>query len=95
MKKLPRVKPFYAVKCNTDDILLRILARLGTGFDCASENEIKSILDIGVSPDRIIYANPCKQIRMLEYAKQKDVYLMTFDNEYELYKVKKYYENAK
>ena len=49
-----------AVKCNTDSLLLKCLASLGTGFDCASKSEIKAVLDMGVSPDNIIFANPCK-----------------------------------
>ena len=36
VQTLPNVQPFYAVKCNDDDMLLNILATLGTGFDCAS-----------------------------------------------------------
>lgn len=34
---LPRVLPFYAVKCNNSPWVLRVLASLGTGFDCASQ----------------------------------------------------------
>lgn len=34
---LPRVRPFYAVKCNPSPIVLEILASLGIGFDCASK----------------------------------------------------------
>ena len=34
---LPSVEPFYAVKCNEDPALLKTLAGLGTGFDCASK----------------------------------------------------------
>lgn len=34
---LPKVWPFYAVKCNEDLALLKTLAALGTGFDCASK----------------------------------------------------------
>ncbi|ELK34643.1 Ornithine decarboxylase [Myotis davidii] len=34
---LPRVSPFYAVKCNSSPLVLRVLAALGTGFDCASQ----------------------------------------------------------
>ena len=37
---LPKVQPFYAVKCNNDVILLKTLVALGTGFDCASEVRI-------------------------------------------------------
>ncbi len=34
---LPNIQPFYAVKCNEDPLLLKTLAALGTGFDCASK----------------------------------------------------------
>ncbi len=34
---LPDIHPFYAVKCNEDKLLLKTLAALGTGFDCASK----------------------------------------------------------
>lgn len=34
---MPRVKPFYAIKCNTSPIVLELLASLGIGFDCASK----------------------------------------------------------
>ena len=34
---LPKICPFYAVKCNEDKLLLKTLAALGTGFDCASK----------------------------------------------------------
>uniref|UniRef100_A0A914E887 ornithine decarboxylase n=1 Tax=Acrobeloides nanus TaxID=290746 RepID=A0A914E887_9BILA len=37
---LPRVEPYYAVKCNNDLAILRTLAKLGCGFDCASKAEI-------------------------------------------------------
>lgn len=32
---LPRVSPFYAVKYNSSPWMLRVLAALGTSFDCA------------------------------------------------------------
>lgn len=93
--RMPRVEPHYAIKCNTDPMLLKLLAFLGTGFDCASKNEIQKILDLGVSPDRIIFANPCKQASMIKYAYKQGVNYMTFDNEHELYKIKEHHANAK
>ena len=38
---MPRVTPFYAVKCNNDEAILSTLAALGAGFDCASDAEVK------------------------------------------------------
>ena len=36
-------QPYYAVKCNNDIVLLRTLASLGVGFDCASRDEIDTV----------------------------------------------------
>ena len=57
--------------------------------------EIQTILELGVAPEYIIYANPCKQISHIKYAARNGVALMTFDNELELYKVKTHYPTAK
>ncbi|KAF6037130.1 hypothetical protein EB796_004538 [Bugula neritina] len=91
----PRIKPFYAVKCNSDPVLLNLLALLGTGFDCASKAEIQSVLALGVSSDRIVYANPCKQSNNIRYAEKVGVDLMTFDNEAELRKIQRCFPTAR
>lgn len=76
-----------AVKCNPDPEVLRLLAALGTGFDCASKTEIEQVLKLGVEPSRIIYANPCKTKSYIRYARQEGVKQMTFDSTDELYKI--------
>jgi ornithine decarboxylase len=92
---MPRVIPHYAVKCNDDTNVIKLLAFLGAGFDCASKGEIKKVMDLGVSADRIIYANPCKQSSYVRYAAEVGVETMTFDNEQELLKIKQLHPNAK
>ncbi|EDW52773.1 GM11484 [Drosophila sechellia] len=42
-KLMPRIEPHYAVKCNDDPVVVKFLADLGTGFDCASKNELKLV----------------------------------------------------
>jgi len=83
---LPRVTPFYAVKCNPDTMLLAALAQQDVNFDCASRAEIQTVLDLGVSSRRIIYANPCKQPSHLRFAKDVGVALTVADSEAELHK---------
>jgi hypothetical protein len=39
----PRVVPYYAVKCNPDPVVVRLLASLGCNFDCASRGEIELV----------------------------------------------------
>lgn len=92
--KMPRVSPFYAVKCNDSNIVLATLAALGTGFDCASKGEIQKVLALNVAADRIIFANPTKPASHIRYAAQNDVTTMTFDSEIELYKIKEHYPDA-
>ncbi|KAL1993131.1 hypothetical protein VTN49DRAFT_3888 [Thermomyces lanuginosus] len=91
---MSRVKPFYAVKCNPDPQILRLMAKLGNGFDCASKAEIDLVLKMGVDPSRIIYAQPCKTRSYLRYAAEKGVKQMTFDNADELYKIKADFPDA-
>jgi len=93
--QLPRVEPFYAVKCNDDTTVLAVLAQLGTGFDCASKGELQKVLELKVPQSRIIYANPCKQSSHIKYAAANSVDYMTFDNEMELHKVKAIHPGAK
>ncbi|XP_031752790.1 ornithine decarboxylase-like isoform X1 [Xenopus tropicalis] len=94
MKELPRVKPFYAVKCNSTNEVLQMLATLGTGFDCASMGEIDMVLRMGVPAADIVYANPCKQVSHIKYAAAHGVCKMTFDCEAELFKIAAFHPKA-
>ncbi|XP_064412448.1 ornithine decarboxylase isoform X1 [Latimeria chalumnae] len=95
VRALPRVMPFYAVKCNDSKAVVKTLAALGAGFDCASKTEIHLIQSTGVLPEKIIYANPCKQVSQIKYAAAHGVQMMTFDSEVELMKVARSHGNAK
>ena len=92
---LPRVRPFFAVKCNPDPAVMLVLANCGAGFDCASKAEIRLALSVGAPSSDIIYANPCKQRNHIKYAATRGVDRMTFDNEDELYKIKSVNPNAR
>lgn len=74
---------------------MRLLAALGCGFDCASNGEINSVLDLGISPSRIIYANPCKAASFVRNAAARNVGLTTFDNIDELHKMKRFHPRCK
>lgn len=93
-KLLPDIHPHYAVKCNSSVEVLLQLADMGAAFDCASQQEIVQVLDLGIEPHRIIYANTVKTPSYLRYAKRHGVSRMTFDNVDELYKIHRYYPEA-
>jgi len=92
---LPRCEPFYAMKANPDINITRTLRHLGTGMDCASAAELQQALDIGVPPDKIIFANPCKAKDHILMAKEKGIEMMTFDNVAEISKIVGLYPEAK
>ncbi|KAJ2450808.1 Ornithine decarboxylase [Coemansia sp. RSA 2336] len=92
---LPRVQPFFAVKCNPDPLVVKLLAQAGAGFDCASKAEIQQVLREGADPHNIIYAHPCKPASHLRFAQAAGVATMTFDNADELVKIRQLYPGAK
>uniref|UniRef100_H3D923 ornithine decarboxylase n=1 Tax=Tetraodon nigroviridis TaxID=99883 RepID=H3D923_TETNG len=95
LSNLPRVKPFYAVKCNSTPTVLKTLSALGTGFDCASKGEISQVLALGVKPEDIIYAHTTKPQSHIKYACTHGINLMTFDSEDELRKISFHHPKAK
>ncbi|NXA03690.1 AZIN2 inhibitor, partial [Sapayoa aenigma] len=95
LKALPRVKPYFPVKCNSSEGVIRLLAELGAGFACANKAEITRVQGIGVPADRVFYSSPCKQVAHIRYAAKHGVQLMTFDNEVELSKVARSHPRAR
>ncbi|NWV16641.1 AZIN2 inhibitor, partial [Origma solitaria] len=95
LKALPRVKPYFPVKCNSSEGVIRLLAELGAGFACANKAETTRVQGIGVPADRIFYSSPCKQVAHIRYAASHGVRLMAFDNEVELSKVARSHPRAR
>lgn len=89
-RAFPTIRPFYAVKCNPDKHIVERLASLGAGFDCASPGEIDLVLECGVHPSNIIYANPVKRISDIQYAFRKGVNVTTIDSKEELDKIQRH-----
>ena len=95
MEQLPRVEPFYAVKCNPTSQVVEYISKLpGMGFDCASTSELSLALNLEVPKDKIIFANPYKGLSHLKFARDHGVRMMTFDSESELIKIRSVYPEA-
>jgi ornithine decarboxylase len=95
MQMFPSIKPHYAVKCNPDIRIIETLAQLGCHFDCASGVEIQTVLNAGVPPDHILFANTCKLPCDIALAEREGVYRMTCDSIFELDKIAKYSPHAR
>lgn len=98
-KHLPRVQAYYAVKANSDPQIVKTFYEAGASFDVASMAEFRLVHDnIKKLPakerqafiwDKIIYANPIKDIATLQELNQYKP-LVTYDNSAEVAKLKKY-----
>ncbi|WP_294643430.1 ornithine/lysine decarboxylase [uncultured Aureimonas sp.] len=86
-KALPDSSIFYAVKANPAPEILRLLASLGSSFDCASVAEIEMALDAGATPNRISFGNTIKKERDIASAHALGVSLFAVDCVEEVEKV--------
>jgi len=93
-RNLPQVQPFFAVKCNPDPNVLKIMVENGCGFDVASKKELDQVLKYSINKENIVFANPCKPNSHIKFAAANQVKMMTFDNEHELKKIKKLHPDA-
>ena len=86
---MPSVRPYYAVKCNTDPTLLQWLSEHGAGFDCASSQEMKMVSSLFEKPvgRNVLFANPCKTLQDISIAKDLGVPWVTVDSVEELEKM--------
>lgn len=89
-RMFPRIKPFFALKCNPDVMVAAVLGQHEgeAGFDCASLAEIKLALQsTNSNGKRCVYANPQRADADLGAALAMGVEALTFDGPEELQKV--------
>ncbi|RLQ88433.1 ornithine/lysine decarboxylase [Notoacmeibacter ruber] len=84
---LPDSRIFYAVKANPAPEILRLLASLGSSFDCASVAEIEMALEAGATADRISYGNTIKKERDIARARALGIDLFAVDCHEEVDKI--------
>jgi ornithine decarboxylase len=102
-RHLPKIQCYFAVKANAEPAIVRTLYRAGASFDVASLPEFMLVYEnIRHLPakaqqdfiwDKIIYANPTKPketLLALDHYKP----LVTYDNQTELEKIRKYAPHA-
>lgn len=86
-KYMPRVAVHYAIKANPHPEILRVMKEMGSCFDVASDGEIRTLYDMGIEGERLIYANPVKTGVGLRACNACVVHKMTFDSASEIAKI--------
>jgi diaminopimelate decarboxylase len=74
----------YAMKANSNQSVLRTLARLGAGADVVSGGELKRALAAGIPPERIVFSGVGKTEAELRAALADDILCINVESEPEL-----------
>jgi diaminopimelate decarboxylase len=74
----------YAVKANSNQAVLKTLARLGAGMDVVSEGELRRARAAGVPPGKIIFAGVGKTPEEMAYAVAEGILGFNVESEPEL-----------
>jgi ornithine decarboxylase len=84
---MPRVHIHYAVKCNPDPAILRVLREEGAGFEIASPAELSQCQTLGVPADELYFSNPMRAREAIATAAQAGMRWYVVDSVSELRKV--------
>ncbi|KGF70658.1 diaminopimelate decarboxylase [Hoeflea sp. BAL378] len=74
----------YAMKANSNQAVLRTLARLGSGVDVVSEGELRRALAAGIPASKIMFSGVGKTAREMDAALAADIYCFNIESEPEL-----------
>jgi diaminopimelate decarboxylase len=77
----------FATKSNSNLSVLRVLARLGSGFDIVSGGELRRILAAGGDPRQCVFAGVGKSEEEIAYALRQGVYSFNAESEPELERI--------
>ncbi|MGB3500593.1 MAG: diaminopimelate decarboxylase [Mesorhizobium sp.] len=74
----------YALKANSNQAVLRTLARLGSGADVVSEGELRRALAAGIPASKIVFSGVGKTAREMDYALAAGIHCFNVESEPEL-----------
>jgi len=86
-RALPMATIYYAMKANPAKPVMRMLAEMGSSFDCASIYEIKDAIEAGAPAERLSFGNTIKKQGDIAAAWRLGVPMFAFDCEAELEKL--------
>lgn len=74
----------YAMKANSNQAVLKTLAKLGSGVDVVSEGELRRALAAGIPGSKIMFSGVGKTAREMDAALAADIYCFNIESEPEL-----------
>lgn len=77
----------YAVKANSNQAVIGLLAQRGAGADVVSQGELRRALLAGIPASKIVYSGVAKTVPEIEFALGKDILLFNVESEPELHQI--------
>ena len=74
----------YALKANSNQAVLKTLAKLGAGADVVSEGELRRALAASVPPQKIVFSGVGKTAREMDFALAAGIHCFNIESEPEL-----------
>jgi diaminopimelate decarboxylase len=74
----------FAMKANSNQAVIRTLARLGAGADVVSEGELRRALSAGIGPERIMFSGVGKTAAEMDFALSAGIHCFNVESEPEL-----------
>lgn len=74
----------YALKANSNQAVLKTLAKLGAGADTVSEGEIRRALEAGIPAGKIVFSGVGKKADEMDFALAAGIYCFNVESEPEL-----------
>jgi len=86
-KNLAEFKPLiaYAMKANSNQAILTLLAREGAGADVVSEGELRRALAANIAPNKIVFSGVGKTENEIDFALQTGIHCFNVESVPELY----------
>ena len=90
-KNFKKIKPLicFAVKANSNKILLREINKLGLGADVVSMGELMKALKSGIKPNKIVFSGVGKTKEELSYAIDKKILLINTESKSEILEIER------
>ena len=79
----------YAMKANSNQAVMRVLANAGGGFDTVSEGELRRVIAAGGDPAKCVFAGVGKTEAEIEFALKAGIYCFNCESEPELQRINK------
>jgi len=77
----------YALKANSNQAVLSLLAKLGAGADVVSQGELRRALAAGISSDKIVFSGVAKTAAEIRYALSQNILCFNVESITELQQI--------